>query len=102
MTWSDVATVQSVLNLYTGLGTLDATFNLDLMLSVSSEGDASRAHSASGGGSATWDPPAIDGLTVTYLFRPNATVPEPGTLALLGMGAVAGLGFARRRLKSDG
>jgi hypothetical protein len=102
VTWSDQVTTQAVLDQYTGPGTLDATFDLDLLLSVSSQGDPSRLHSASGGGSATWDPPAIDGLTVTYLFTPNSTVPEPGTLALLGMGAMAGVGFARRRLKSDG
>jgi hypothetical protein len=102
VTWNDTETLQSVLDQYTGPGTLDATFNLDLTLSVSSQGDPSRAHSASGGGSATWDPPPIDGLTVTYVFTPNSTVPEPGSFALLGMGAMAGLGFARRRLKSDG
>jgi hypothetical protein len=100
VTWSDMTTQQSVLDVYTGPGTLDASFNLDLMLSELNEGTP--PSSASGGGSATWDPPAIDGLTVTYIFTPNLTVPEPGTLALLGMGAVAGLGFARRRLKSDG
>ncbi len=101
VTWSDTESLQSVLNMYTGPGTLDATFNLDLTLSVVNL--ATLPSSASGGGSATWDPPAIDGLTVTYKFTPNTrTVPEPGTLALLGMGAMAGLGFARRRLKPDG
>lgn len=100
LTWNDEATQQSVLNLYTGPGTLDATFNLDLTLTEINE--AAPPSSASGGGSATWDPPTVDGLTVTYIFTPNATVPEPGTLALLGMGAMAGLGFARRRVKPDG
>jgi PEP-CTERM motif len=99
--WGDVETQQSILDLYTGAGeTLLATFNLDLLLSVFNEGTS--PSSASGGGSATWDPPAIEGLTVTYIFTPTSTVPEPGTLALLGMGAMAGLGFARRRLKPDG
>ena len=97
--WNDSVTLQSILDLYTGTGTLDATFDLDLMLSVFNEGNGES--SASGGGSATWDPPAIDGLTVTYIFTPTSPVPEPGTLALLGMGAMAGLGFARRRLKPD-
>lgn len=100
VTWSDQVTQQSVLDQYTGSGTLDAMFDLDLTLSVINEGTP--PSSASGGGSATWDPRAVDGLTVTYIFTPNSTVPEPGTLALLGMGAMAGLGFARRRLKSDG
>jgi hypothetical protein len=100
VTWSDTETGQSVLDQYTGPGTLDGTFNLDLTLSVINQ--ATLPSSASGGGFATWDPPAVDGLSVTYIFTPNSTVPEPGTLALLGMGAMAGLGFARRRLKSDG
>jgi hypothetical protein len=100
VTWSDTATQQSVLNQYTGSGTLDAMFDLDLMLSVINEGTP--PSSASGGGSATWDPRIIDGLTVTYIYTPISTVPEPATLALLGMGAMAGLGFARRRTKPDG
>lgn len=101
VTWSDSTNNQTVLDLYTGAGgTFNALFNLDLMLSVLNQGTS--PSSATGGGSATWDPPAVDGLTVTYIFTPNSTVPEPGTLALLGMGAMAGLGFARRRLKSDG
>ncbi len=99
VTFSDSLTAQSILDQYNGLGTLDATFNLNLMLTVTNE--SSGDGNASGGGNATWDRPN-DGLTVTYIFTPNSTVPEPGTLALLGMGAMAGLGFARRRVKPDG
>ncbi len=85
---------------FSGTGTFDASFELDLTVSVSNNFNGTPASSA--GGSATWDPPIPEGLTVSYTYTPNATVPEPGTLALLGMGAMAGLGFGRRRPKKDG
>ena len=53
---------------------------------------------ASAGGNATWDPP-FDGIIVTYVYTPVTTVPEPGSLALLGAAGLAGLGLARRRGK---
>jgi hypothetical protein len=81
---------------YTGPTTFDATLALDLTLSLVNQGDS--LSSATGGGGAKWDPP-FDGLVLTYIYTPNPTVPEPGTLALLGMGAMGGLGFARRRSK---
>ena len=102
VTFTRSTTTQSILDQYTGTGTLDATFGLDLALTELNQ-STTLGSSASGGGSMTWDPPPPpDGLTITYIFTPNSTVPEPGTLALLGMGAMAGLGFARRRLKPDG
>jgi hypothetical protein len=39
----------------------------------------------------------IDG---TYALTPQSTVPEPSTVALLGLAVIAGLGFARRRTPS--
>jgi PEP-CTERM motif len=83
------------INPYIGLGTVDAAFGLDLTLTADNLGSGF----ASGSGSASWDPPPIKGLSVTYIYTPTRTVPEPGTLALLGLGGMAGLGFARRRAK---
>jgi hypothetical protein len=83
-----------------GTGMFDALYDLDLTVSVVNNAGGTPPSSAFGSG--TWDPPPPKGLTVTYIYTPNATVPEPGTLALLGMGAMAGLGFSRRRPKKDG
>ncbi len=83
---------------YIGTGTVDG--DLDLALTVSVTLDQGDFGNASAGGSATWDPP-FDGITVTYVYTPVTTVPEPGSLALLGAAGLAGLGLARRRAKND-
>jgi hypothetical protein len=83
---------------YLGFGTVDANVSSFFQLTANANG----AGSALVSGNGTFDPPPPEGLTVTYVFTPRGTVPEPGTLALLGMGGLAGLGFARRRVKHDG
>jgi hypothetical protein len=83
---------------YEGTGTVSA--NLDLALTLSVTLDEGAFGFASAGGSATWDPP-FDGITVTYVYTPVTTVPEPGGLPLLGAAGLAGLGLARRRAKND-
>jgi hypothetical protein len=88
----------SFLSLYTGIGTFAADLELDLTVAVTL--DTGEFGNASGGGNATWDPP-FDGITVTYVYTPVTTVPEPGGLALLGAAGLAGLGLARRRAKND-
>jgi hypothetical protein len=83
---------------YIGTGTVSA--DLELALTVSVTLDEGAFGNASAGGNATWDPP-FDGITVTYVYTPVTTVPEPGSLALLGAAGLAGLGLARRRAKND-
>jgi hypothetical protein len=78
---------------YIGTGTLGMDAELHLTVSVSDNGTSGPA---TGSGSATWD--QFEDLTLAYVYTP-AAAPEPGTLALLGMGATAGLGIARRRSK---
>lgn len=83
---------------YTGSGTVSANLGLALTMSVTlDEGDFGNA---SAGGDATWDPP-FDGITLTYVYTPVTSVPEPGSLALVGVAGLAGLGLARRRAKND-
>lgn len=83
---------------YIGNGTFTGDLGLNLTISANNNG----AGAAQAYGSATWDPP-VKGVTVTYIFTPAVvpTAPEPSTLALLGMSAAAGWGFARRRSKED-
>jgi hypothetical protein len=93
-----VATTASFLANYIGTGTVSA--DLDLALTVSVTLDQGDFGNATAGGNATWDPP-FDGITVTYIYTPVTTVPEPGSLALLGAAGLAGMGLARRRAKND-
>jgi hypothetical protein len=83
---------------YIGTGNVAASELLSIVISANNLG----AGSTTASGSGTFDPPPPEGITVTYVYTTPSTTPEPGTLALLGMGAAAGLGFARRRLKQDG
>ena len=78
------------------LGTGEVFFNVASVMTASVNGFGQAAFLN------ILDPPAPDGLTVTYVITPTATVPEPATLGLLGIGALAGLGFARKRTKQDG
>jgi hypothetical protein len=93
-----VESTASFLANYIGTGTVSA--DLDLALTVAVTLDEGNFGGASAGGNATWDPP-FDGITVTYVYTPVTTVPEPGSLALLGAAGLAGLGLARRRAKND-
>jgi hypothetical protein len=95
---SITANSASFLANYIGTGTVAADLELDLTVAVTlDQGDFGNA---SAGGNATWDPP-FDGITVTYIYTPVTTVPEPGSLALLGAAGLAGLSLARRRAKND-
>jgi len=83
---------------YVGAGNVTASELLSIVISANNLG----AGGVQASGSGTFDPPPPEGITVTYVYTTPSTTPEPGTLALLGMGAAVGLGFARRRLKQDG
>ena len=82
---------------YIGAGEVIANLAALLQVSTSNLG----AGTSQARGTVLADPDAPEGLTVTYVFTPNTTVPEPDTLALLGLGALAGMGFARKRTKPD-
>ncbi len=88
----------SGLSPYVGLGMVDANLELDVTFTLGGEFLLSGTASGSG----TWDPPPPDGLTITYVYEPSGTAPEPGSLALLGAAVAAGAGFIRRRVKDPG
>jgi hypothetical protein len=45
------------------------------------------------------DPPGMAVVTLTGQIVANRVVPEPGTVAMLGMGAIGLVAFGRRRLR---